>query len=173
MAFHDRYFLIEKGEYEPLNEYQRQVILDHLSLCTQIPQRINYNDIKFYWCSELDDRNINAAFVPYKPDSIFLKSISNPFNNIPKKLKVSLTQGMLDKVRDSYIDNIVQIVPYVGHEMVHMNQFHTQGRFIYAINSTSLLYPVMLDKKAFAVEKSCAIDLGLDSNLYGKIPESD
>ena len=167
MAF-DRYFLIEQGEYEALNSYQRSIILEYLAYCTNVP-KIDPNCIDFYWCSELDDRCINAAFVPYKPNAIFLKSILNPFDNLPAKPKVPLTQGTLDKVRESYIENIVQVVPYIGHEMVHLEQFKKQGKFLYAINSLSLLYPIMLDKKAYAVEKSMAIDLNLDISLYGKM----
>jgi len=166
MAF-DRYFLIEQGEYEALNNYQRNVIIDYLPYCTNVPD-IDPNNIDFYWCSELDDRCINAAFVPYKPNSIFLKSIQNPFNNLPAKPKVPYTQGLLDRIRESYVENIVQVIPYVVHEMQHMKQFRKQGRFLYAINSTTLLYGLMLDRSAFALEKSAAIDLELDPALYGK-----
>lgn len=160
--FKDRLFLIEKGEYQEVEDYQNTVIRRALADCRNLPT-INLSKVRFYWCSELDDRTINTAFVPYKSHSIFLKSIHNPFKDLPGKV----SDEILSEAREMYRQNIIQIVPYVVHELTHMRQFRKYGRILYAIYSMPGLYTVILDNQAFANEKSAAIDLKLDADLYG------
>lgn len=169
MAFYDRYFYINRDEIQPVDNYQLKIILDALGQCSDLPIK-NYEDINFCWCSELDDNDedISAAFVPYRRDSIFIKHIENPFNSIPSKHRKNLTQKQKQLFQQEYKERIVQIVPYICHEMTHMAQLEKYGRFRYGIYSTILFYNKILEPEAFAREISAAIDLGLDKQLYGR-----
>ena len=157
-----RLFLIESDEIYPLTEYEVQIMKKYLRECNKF-----LNGTKLFWCDELNERNINAAFVQYRSKSIFLKKPRNPFDLIPVKFKISKTD--MKFYENVYEENLMQCVPYVVHELTHQYQFKHLGKILYGIYSLPFLYNVMLDKIAFENEKTAAIDLRLDVNLYGDI----
>lgn len=159
--FNNRNFLIESDEMHPLSDYETTIIEKYLRICNE---KLGHS--KLYFCDEMKKRNINAAFVQYRPNCIFLNKPRNPFDLIPKNMKLSKTD--IRFYENAYEQNLMQIVPYICHELIHKEQFKHYGRFLYGIYCLPYLYPIMLDNIAFENERKAAIDLRLDVSLYGK-----
>ena len=159
--FKDRLFFIKNADVQELSEDEYSIIRDFLKICDR-----RLGSLSLYWCSELKERTINAAFVTYKPNCVFLNKPRNPFDLIPKEVKISKRDKLF--YENVYKENLMQIVPYIVHEMTHKSQFEAYGKILYAIYNLPGLYNIMLDNIAFENEVTAAIDLRLDPNLYGK-----
>ena len=158
----NRLFLIKDNDINEISQNDYQIIKKYLNICNK-----SLGNTKLYWCSELKKRTINAAFVQYKPNSIFLNRPRNPFDLLPKNLKLSDSQRSF--YQDIYEENLMQIVPYVAHELTHQQQYRKYGRILYGIFCLPGLYPLILDKPAFRNEEIAASNLRLNVRLYGKL----
>ena len=158
---------ITDSEYYNISDYQEVVLTYALSQCV-LPINHRISTIHFCTCPKLAQYNLNALFVSYKPNHIFIPEIKNPLDDLSNKTRQSLSADSFAFLFDQYRQNIIQIVPYVIHELTHMYQFQKYGRILYSIFNLLGLHDTMFDKIAFANEKRAAIELDLVPTLYGK-----
>ena len=168
MGLKNRLFIMNKNEYTPLVENSRGILEGYLDMCTSKPD-IDLSEVGFYWSPQLTGWGVRGVFTQYKPNSVFLAPVEDPFDkaNMPSR-PGAITPKIRRRLKKVYKENIKAIAPIVVHELTHMADLRAKGRIRYALCCVPGLYNTMLDDKAFANEKGAAYDLNLNADLYGR-----